>query len=129
MEIDVTDFCSDPDRLWDVAHSAAEEGVRHTVSGARCWVAALEAAEEFSPVTAENREEIEDWLGGFGAWERSEIGAMSDLELGAMVLQFVAGDARSRNAAIEDGELAEWEESEGGRLYESNGRMFFYIGI
>jgi hypothetical protein len=59
------------------------------------WNNAIEACETALLVDSEDEiEELIDWLEDFGAWTREEIEAYSEVELNALLLQFIAGDIR-----------------------------------
>lgn len=115
MEIDCTDFVSQQD-MFDFAHSEAEHGGAPGTAGRDTWNAALAAAEEYPYVTDDNRDTFEDWAADFGAWERDEIRGWTNTEATALLLQFIAGDAREY---VADGFNPE---SQGGRFYCSTGR-------
>lgn len=161
MDIDVTAFVQNHD-MFDFAHSQAEHGLGN--AGEATWKAAVACARqayaggslegEAYPMDAETaalcmlvtpatRGEIEGWLGEFGAWSEEEIAAMSDIELCALVYQFIAGDARrmidAAESAREEGadiELAmeALAEREGGALWcadptDARSTWTLYVGI
>ena len=78
-------------------------------------------------VSKEDRDELESWLLDFGAWEDEEIKGWTDKEINGLLLQFIAGDINEYEAAKEQGELEEWEENEGGRLFKSGDDWYFDI--
>lgn len=131
MEIDITTLIEafeggheSPESFSD---SIANSGLVNI--GQVTWRNAVKAAGRYMFVSDETRGAILDWLSDFGAWEREELEAQTDAETNAMFLQFVAGDYSERRDADERGELAEWEENQGGRLYQSADRWFYYVGF
>ena len=123
MDIDVTAFVNSED-MYDFAHSEAEHCGAPGTAGSDTWKAALAAAERYPLVTEANRDAFESWCGDFGAWTREEIVGWTLAECTAILLQFVAGDAREMMDAAE-GEcgafdaaaFAEYMENRGGSLY------------
>lgn len=80
-------------------------------------------------VTGDDRDELRSWIADFGAWDSAEILSWSDVELNALLLQFIAGDIQEYEAAEKCGELESWEESFGGRLYGSDDTgWYYYVG-
>jgi hypothetical protein len=134
MELDVSAFIKNHD-MFDFAHSAAEGG---QTAGADTWRAACACDVKF--VTDENAQEVIDWLRDFGAWDTEELEEMRECgTLNALLLQFIAGDAREY---VADGFDPEFQ---GGRFYCSTGmddaravilngdnapsaQFFFYVG-
>lgn len=165
MEIDVTAFVQSFD-MFDFAHSEAEHcGVPGT-AGQDTWKAALDlatrahaallgapigygadmAADDIilgfcALVTPATRDEIEDWIGEFGAWSREEIEGWDDAHLCALVFQCIAGDARRMVDAAEGDcgafDRAAYEaymENNGGNLWcedptDADAKWTLYVGI
>jgi hypothetical protein len=128
MELDITvwveRYGDNPERFSD---SIANSGLQNI--GQVTWRNAMDAAEDCMLVNDANRDELVDHFAGYGAWERAELEANSDAELNALLLQFIAGDYQGRRDADERGELEEYEQNEGGRLYVGDGgRWFYYVG-
>lgn len=118
MELNITAFVREQD-MFDFSHSAAEGG--HT-AGTDTWRAAIAASPTYMFVNDATRDDIRDWVAEFGAWDRDEIDAWSDVELDALLLQFAAGDVRG----MEDADDAAEPE---GRVYrDENHEWFMYIG-
>ena len=137
MEIDITEFwrgeCPS-----DYSASAAEIGPD---AGRDTWQAATENAPAYAHWlgTDDRREEFRDWVESSGGWTREEIDKWSDLEMTALLMQWVAGDIREgfglRFGARPD--AADWAEYERdteaglvpGRLYRGgDGRIYFHVG-
>ncbi len=137
MEINVTAVVVGMrDRLRFFSCSQAEMGEHATKAS---WAWANVAARELliagkNLLQDEHLPEFRNYVRGFGAWEREEIDSWSRLECEAILIQFVAGDARAYLEAEENDELDEYLEREGGRLYEtidSDGARswYYYVGI
>lgn len=110
MEIDVTAFIANED-MYDFSHSEAEHCGPPGTAGAQTYAAALAAAERYPYVTDENRAAFDSWCRDFGAWEAEEIAGWSNVECTALLLQFVAGDARQFSREDFD------QENDGGAFY------------
>lgn len=131
MEIKVTHIVElDCSQFSDSIHNSGLDNI-----GQITWRNAVEHTTETPLVTGEQQNDLRSWIRGFGAWDQEEIDAMSDTETNALLLQFVAGDVQAYENAEERGELAQWEESEGGRLFKCDvegdaefGEWFFYVG-
>jgi hypothetical protein len=106
-------------------------------AGALTWNASKETAAIMTPLldSDEKKEQFRDWVKSSGGWTRDEINAWSDLELNALLLQWIAGDVRE---AFGDAELAEWDwkqyekDSESGRVSsrlfkDDDGNVYFSI--
>lgn len=131
MEIEITEFVKEWDGAWmDFSASVAEIG--HN-AGQYTWRAAMEAAEDLPILTTEDQlDAAREYFAEFGAWTEEEIGDMSDQELNALLIQFIAGKFRE----IEASESFEaWSENWGGDLYPCDidgpdkGKWYFYLGI
>ncbi len=126
IEIDVTVYVEDHDcSLY--SDSVFNSGLQNI--GEITWRNACQQVTDEPLVTAEQQAELRDWLAGFGAWDREEIAAMTDVETNAMLLQFVAGDVQ---------EMLDYDTDEGyraaceygtcsGRLYKSSDRWYFLV--
>lgn len=94
-------------------------------AGRLTWGNCVREAEQGNPITDENRDNARAWVRSFGAWGEEEINGWDDAELGALLLQFAAGDIReAEGVADDDGEIdwAEYErQAEAGRV---SGRLF-----
>lgn len=130
MEIDVTDlFKEDEPHLYSA--SMFELGER---AGKITWDNAIEASETFSFVTRETRPDIVAFVKSAGAWSLDEIAGWTDVELNALLIQWVAGDMREGETyALDDNGEWNWnayyEAAQAGhvasRLYENNGRIYY----
>lgn len=124
MELDITAMVSDDVDLMDYSASIAEIGAN---AGPETWNNALNA--EINFVNDENRDELKDYIREFGAWKDSEIDAWNDTELNALVLQLISGDLREYLHFKDSDEFEEWQENNGGRIFEAEGKFYYYIGI
>ena len=114
--IDVTDLVECAELL---SGSVAELGETAALT---TWKNAVRKAEELHPITDENRDAARDHVRGFGAWSPEEIESWDDAELGALLLQFAAGDLReAERVGVETADDYE-RECERGRL---SGRLWF----
>jgi hypothetical protein len=106
MEIDITSLLEMD--CFPLSHSAAEGGQD---AGRNTWHASQSQADE-TPLldTPEKIECFRDWLADWGAWDEKERAAMSDRDLNALFLQWVAGDCRELGADSL-GEI-DWHEAE-----------------
>ena len=130
MEIDVTRYVEGVDCSL-FASSVWESGLQNI--GAITWQNALRHVDCEGFLAPEEVAEVRDWLLDLGAWDSDEVAAMSDLEVNALLLQFVAGDVREMEAFGETPEEYEQALIDGtvsGRLYRSDdGSWFFYVGV
>jgi hypothetical protein len=99
MEINVTELVRmhlDPEgdyNMRDFSASQAELGPR---AGQITWRAANDYFHD-RPLLVDGNDDLYDlecWILEFGAWDQSEVDTMSDTELNALLLQFIAGDIR-----------------------------------
>ncbi len=104
MELDITalvaSFGDSPERF---SNSVARSGMDNI--GAITWRNAC--AVDVMLVNDETRSELEDHFRGYGAWSREELSDMSDVELNALLVQFVSGDYQEYTAAEEAGNFLE----------------------
>lgn len=93
MEINVTAIMTEH-TLSDYSDSIARSG-RQDI-GRVTWRNACEAIEALDTplVPSEGQDDLRSWIREFGAWDSSEIAAMSDVETQALLLQFIAGDGQ-----------------------------------
>lgn len=139
MDIDVTDFVNSED-MYDFSHSEAEHCGAPGTAGEQTYAAALAAAEHYPYVTDANRAAFESWCQDFGAWTSEEIAAWSNAECTALLLQFIAGDARGMMDAAEapcgafdKAAYEDYLESFGGALWcedptDVDAKWTFYMG-
>lgn len=127
-EIDITTFF-ETECARDFSASVAEIGAN---AGTDTWRAAIEATEDYTFINDDNRDEWREFVRSSGGWTTDEINAMSDTELNALFIQWVAGDMREGGLDCEspDWEAYEADENRGTRIFRgSNNRIYFYIGI
>jgi hypothetical protein len=146
MEINITHLMNDESFApFEFSASVAERGGN---AGRETWANAVEYAADAPLLTLElcSGYKIEtlddvhrtarDYLAEFGAWDADEIAGWTVDELNAIVLQLICGDIRERAAFADDpDELAEYEESNGGHIYQGDteddpgfGLWFYYLG-
>lgn len=131
MEIEVTDFFNQAAPM-DYSASAAELGQD---AGRITWRHACEAAPDYPHLdTEEKREAFREYIRGFGAWSDGEIAAWSDVELGALFLQCVAGDIREAGLDTDAPDWAAYQAGAEGGQYSGrlfcgeDGRVYYYVG-
>jgi hypothetical protein len=131
MEIDITSFFENADPF-EFSHSIAEDGPN---AGPETWQAALkEGAETPLLTTPEQLDALRDHMRGYGAWEDDEIDAWSPAECNAMFIQLISGDIREaglEGQEIDEIDMKEYEkfcEDQGGSLYFSADRAYYYLG-
>lgn len=131
--IDVTRLIDDCDPF-DFSASKAERGQN---AGPETWNNAVTEATE-RPLEIDDPDGIRAWLKAFGAWEKEEIAKWSDAELGALVLQYAAGDLRELQSLHPGDGIGgiDWEAAEddiqeglvGGSIYPGDdGRLYVYL--
>lgn len=127
MEIDVTRFVDEID-CGTLSASRMELG--EDAGRITCRNALREAESNPLARTAEDLEKARDWLRGFGAWTRAELDSYSDQEINGMLIQFIAGDVREMEGfdSLDEYENACERGTCSGRLFESAGRWYFYVG-
>ena len=129
MELDVTHMMDDSDDMPTLSGSIAELGngaAKFTWNNSKAYAAN-------HPLLSDEaaRDEARQYFKGFGAWSEDEIAAWSELELNALVCQYIAGDIREMErfdsdeayqAAAESGQVS-------GHLSKGDdGRWYFYLG-
>jgi hypothetical protein len=133
MEININEFVQEWQGAWmDFSASAMEIG---NDASQATWTAAKEAAEALPILkTTDQLNAAIDYFEGFGAWSREELDAMTDQEVNALLIQFIAGEFRE--AAHYDSFEEYSENVVGGNLYqcdvdghENHGEWFFYLGM
>lgn len=99
MEIDITRFVNRYDgEMHAFSDSVANSGLENI--GQVTWRNAMAAMADVSAclVLPAQCDELVDHFAGYGAWERSELEAMSCHELNALLVQFIAGDYQTWEA-------------------------------
>lgn len=108
-DIDVTRFI-DTECMRDYSASVAELGPS---AGADTWRASTEASEEWNFLPTDDLlQEFREWLEPWGGWTDDEIGAMSDADLRALCLQWIASDWRECFDWPEHARGIDWSEYE-----------------
>lgn len=136
MELDITEFFNNAAPMGYYA-SVAELGQD---AGRITWGHACEDSPEWMLLdTDEKREAFRQFVRESGGWDAGEIAAWSDVELNALLLQWIAGDMREADlhAGMTEPEWRVYEQqAEQGRLagricggpLSTDGRVYFYIG-
>ena len=127
MELNITKLYKDDCSQFSA--SIAETGLQNI--GEITWHKAMGAITKHSFATEKNREELQDYFESFGAWQRSEIEAWDLQELNALVVQFIAGNIREREAfeSWEEYEEASEQGSVSGSIYlGDDGEVYAYLG-
>lgn len=125
MEIDITEIVEFENPA-DYSASVAELG---PMAGNITWRAALMNAEKLLRLPQGWQEELVDWLRGFGAWSDEELKAYADVELKALLLQFIAGDLREAGLDYYSEEPFDCHEDITGRLYVGDdGKIYYCVG-
>lgn len=118
---------------FDLSNNAATLGDN---AGKLTWDASKEAAGEICLLNNEERKEaFRDFVRESGGWTREEIAKWDDVELNALLLQWIAGDIRE---AFGDVEPQDWdweryqEDAEQGRVSSrlfkaDDGKVWFSI--
>ena len=128
MEIDITLYVTEHD-CSQYASSVAETGLSNI--GQITWDNAMRHLAVDHIVTGEQLEHTREWLSGFGAWTIDELAGMSDREINALLLQFIASDVREMESYDDwsDYEQAAQDGQVSGNIYQGDdGRYYFYIG-
>ena len=129
MELDITHMMNDADDMPMLSGSAAELGSN---AGKITWSNSKQYAEQHLLLTDDDmRDEARRYFKGFGAWSKEEIAAWSDLELNALMVQYIAGDIREMEMFETEEEYlkASEEGTVSGNLFKaSDGRWYAYIG-
>jgi hypothetical protein len=114
--VNITQFLQ-TECMRDYSASQAELG---PTAGRDTWQACTENAPDWNFIPADELDYFREWLAHWGAWDRTEIAAMSDAELQALCLQWIAADARNTGADKPD---ADWSairaDQESGRVPSS----------
>jgi hypothetical protein len=136
LELDITDFFKTEDAYLFSA-SAFEMGDN---AGKITWNNAKREAKNYLHwLDGENaRENLRDYFGQFGAWEKEEIAGWTDGELVALLIQFISGDIREAGLDLDRFEDIDWQEYEQqaqegripGKIFfiEETGRVYYFIG-
>lgn len=136
MELDITEFFRNVAPM-DYSASVAEIGQD---AGSQTWRAACEDSEDYPILdNEEKREAFRAFIRSSGGWNDAEITAMSDRDLNALCIQWIAGDMRNGGLHA-DMTAADWKDyqarAESGECSGSifggplsvDGQVYFYIG-
>lgn len=130
MELNITSFVRKySDCMSNFSDSIANSGLQNI--GAITWRNACNVMADESAWLTSDLEALQAYFAGFGAWDRSELEAMSGQELNALLVQFIASAYQEYTDAREQGRKAfrEWKESNGGSLYGHRGRWFYLASM
>lgn len=124
MELDITHMMDDD--MFELSGSIAERGAN---AGAETWANSIEYAKAHPLLKDdEEREEARRFFKGFGAWDEEKIAAWSDVELEALVSQYIAGSIRETEGYDSFEEYQEANDG-GNCIYKGDdGRWYAYIG-
>ena len=133
MELKITPmFAAMAARACELSASQAELG---PMAAQITWRASLRAAEEFRPLTDNaSLDAFRAFVRDSGGWDNEEIRAMSDAELNALCVQWIAGDMRESDL---DTDEPDWTQYEAGcesgqypsRIFKGiDNEVYFYIG-
>ena len=130
MELDISEifnaFETGEDCSREYQNSVAKSGCADI--GTITWDNALES--DYVLVTEENRQEVIEHFAEYGAWDNLESWPMN--ELNALLLQEVTSEYQDFERCSNDWEEYQAESESGsvsGRLFEADGKVYFYIGI
>ena len=90
LELDITDLLLS-DAYENCSGSVAELGPN---ASKLTWDAAMQYATENPLISDADIDVAREWLGSFGAWSRDELAAKSNVEINALITQFVSGDLK-----------------------------------
>lgn len=128
MEINITRFFNEATPS-DYSASVAEIGRN---AGSDTWRAACDDSAEYLLLdTEDKRDAFRDHIRGFGAWDATEIAAMSDLRLNALCIQMISGDIRDADLDTPKPDWIAYEadENKAGRIYKgSDNEIYYYLG-
>jgi hypothetical protein len=133
LEFDITPLFSDKLDAYMLSNSVANLGDN---AGQITWENALEAAAEYPLATDDNRDEVIDWLKGWGAWSEGDLMQWNNQSLSALVWRFAAADFRDHWADyvsdfnetdFDSLEEYDWESItiEESSIYPHEGRFYF----
>lgn len=128
MELDITEFFNGATPS-DYSASVIEKGPD---AGPITWAAACAG-----PVILPDADAIEAaraFIRASGGWDDTEIAAMPDSEVNALIVQWIAGDMRDFGSDAEGWDWEEYETGSAAGTYAGNlfrgtdGRIYFYMG-
>lgn len=133
MEIDISKFFAHAQGCArDYSASQAELGPS---AGADTWRAACDDVTDWPLLdSAEKLQAMREFVRSSGGWDDEEVAAMSDAHLGALLLQWVAGDMRVAGLSCASPDWAEYEQHANngqcsGNIFRADdGMVCFYLG-
>jgi hypothetical protein len=129
MELNITQFFNETCPR-DYSASAAELGPD---AGKITWNHAKEDAQDWQFLdTDEKKDMFRSFVYESGGWDQDEITAWSDVELGALLLQWIAGDIREAELDINSNWLEYYNRAEKGQvnsnLYRAEDGEIYWTG-
>ena len=134
MELNISSFFATVTPR-ELSSSVAESG---PCAGAHTWVSSCKASIHHTLLDDdEKREAFRAWVGWSGGWTAEEIAAWTDVELNALLLQWIAGDLREMGVDDDTGGI-DWADVERGQSegqYPCNlfrgtdGNVYFDLGV
>jgi hypothetical protein len=118
-ELDVTAFVTAyADCMEYFSCSIASSGLQNI--GAITWRNAVDVAHNETLTAGWDADELVGHFADYGAWDRSELEAMPEGELFALLMQFIAGDYQRYVSEDFDAQ------AEGGNLYKGDDERWYY---
>jgi len=129
MELNITRFFNEATPR-DYSASVTEIGSN---AGADTWRAACDDYTEYLLLdTDDKRDAMRDHIRGFGAWDASEIAAMTNVALNALCIQMISGDIRESMHLEKtpiDWDAYENDENERHSIFKGiDGEIYYYLG-
>lgn len=128
MELNITRFFNEATPR-DYSASIAEIGRN---AGADTWRAATDDSHDYMLLDDdEKREAFREHIKGFGAWDATEIAAMTNVALNALCIQMIAGDTREAGLDCDNPDWDAYEKNENtaGRLFKgTDNEIYYYLG-
>ena len=105
MELDISAYFAAQITPCELSGSVAELGSR---AGEITWSASCAASADLMILNSEEkRDAFRAWVESSGGWSADEIARWSDVELNALLLQWISGDLREMGVN-EGGEEIDW---------------------
>ena len=125
LELDVTEYVEYRD-CREFSDSIANSGFQNI--GAITWRNAQNHLAVEPLIQPKDIQDAKDWLKGFGEWD--DIDEWPDLDVNALVLQFIAGDVNELHEFGDDEYMRLAEQGTvSGRLYPGDdGKWYYRIG-
>lgn len=134
MDINITRLATSETPWSDYSASQAELG---RDAGRLTWGYACEDAQGYALFPESDCDEVRAHFREYGAWDDGELAAMSHAELQALLLQFIAGEAREVPSDHEEFSPEWWVDYQDacergqvpGQLGRGDdGRVYYYVG-